>query len=191
MMLFTTLLVLPIFMAGCGKQPSSYTSSENSPSTPNSASNGGRKSEHALKELFEKATTAVLTIQHQEQFTKVKPLRNVRLVPTAKGLEIDATTSDPAVLLPEVSGDVVIAVTLDSPAETTVQLFYLRPGERSYSESESQKLHLNQGKNVVYFELTDPSRIGALRLDPGMAPGTYILESLVAKVILPAGSIGS
>lgn len=187
------LLVLSSFIAACGKQESGYASNKATPpAIPESDSTGERKSEYKLKELFERVPTAVLTIANQDQFAQVKALRNVRLVPEAKGLEIDATTNDPAVLLPEVSGDdVVIAVTLESPVETTVQLFYLRPGEKSYNESQSQKLHLNQGKNVVYFELTGPARIGALRLDPGMAPGTYLLESFVAKVISPAGNRGS
>ena len=78
-------------------------------------------------------------------------------------------------------------VVVESPATTEMQLFYLLPGQKSFTEPQSEKRPLRSGHNVVYFELPDPAWTGVLRLDPGMMPGVYLIRSIKAKTAPAAG----
>lgn len=114
-------------------------------------------------------------------------MRQAQLIPTGDKLRITATGEDPQVLLPPfIQGkQFIIQATIDSPADTFLQIYYLRSGQSTYTEAQSQKAPLAKGKNVVYLRFTAPNMVDPLRVDIGAAPGDYIIESMVARA-LPA-----
>lgn len=180
--LIAAVVVAGLSLAGCGKRHNTDASAQDPASRSQASANSGRKSEAQLETLFKSAGAASLSIGDQEGFARIKPIGNVTLTPQPEMLKIEASDRDPAVRLPGFAGGhAIVELKMESPADTTVQLFYLLPGQKSYSQTHSQELHVKAGKNVVYFELSDPSWIGALRLDPGMVPGEYLLESIKAK----------
>jgi hypothetical protein len=64
-----------------------------------------------------------------------------------------------------------------------IELFYLREGQTTYVGPQSILYRMNKGKNVVYFKLDQPDLTDPVRLDPGMAPGDYVIESVVARAL--------
>ena len=139
-----------------------------------------QKPQPVLEQMFTVSTNVVLSVKTSEQFAVIKPYDQAVLTIQPNGLKITAQGSDPAVLLPSFPTEEAVAeVIMDSPADTTFQLFYRLPGEIRYSQSSSINVPIKAGKNTVYVEL--PASIGVLRLDPGQVSGDYLLESLQVR----------
>ncbi len=177
--LIAMLLVSVLLVTGCGRRDDK-TANEKSTA---------RKSEALLERTFKAGGETVLTIENQEGFKQIKPIHNVVLTALPDALKIEATNNDPSVHLPKFSGGHdIVEVSVESPATTEMQLFYLLPGQRSFAQPQSEKRALKAGHNIAYFELPDPSWTGVLRLDPGMEPGVYLIKSIKVKAA-PAGGI--
>jgi hypothetical protein len=139
-----------------------------------------QKPQAELEQMFSSATGVLLSVKTSEQFAAIKPYNEASLTVQPNGLKIVAQGSDPAVLLPSFPSDEAIAeVIIDSPADTTFQLFYRLPGMANFSQSDSISVPIKAGKNTIYVHI--PAATGVLRLDPGMLPGEYLLESFQVK----------
>ena len=112
-----------------------------------------------------------------------KGLNDVQLVTDDKGLSVNATGTDPQLMLPEfeLSGNPIVKVVLVSPAATTMQLFYRTQSGLDYNEARSSSQSLESGENTVYLRVSGPDAAGALRLDPGAVAGNYLLKDLEAR----------
>ncbi len=178
--LIAVFVIVTLCLVGCGRRE------ERSASKPALAP---RHSEAQLERLFHAAGESALSIEDLEGFKQIKPVQNVHLTAESEGLKIEATNNDPSVHLPEFTGGHdIVEVVVESPATTEMQLFYLLPGQKSFTEPQSEKRPLRSGHNVVYFELPDPAWTGVLRLDPGMMPGVYLIRSIKAKTAPAAGT---
>ena len=145
-----------------------------------------QKPQPELAQMFSAAIGELSSVKTSEEFAKVRPYKHVSLSPQSDGLKITATGGDPALLLPPFRGERVIAeIVIDSPADTTLQLFYRFPGQASYHPVLTIKVPTKTGKNVIYAELPGPGRTAVLRLDPGEVSGEYVLRSFQAKRVSP------
>ena len=173
-------VIVTLSLVGCGRRE------ENSESKPTPSA---RQSEAQLQRMFMAAGESVLSIEDLEGFKQIKPVKNVQLTAESDALKIEATTDDPSVHLPEFAGGhQIVEVTVESPASTDMQLFYLLPGQKSFTQPQSEKRALKAGHNVVYFELPHPAWTGVLRLDPGMVSSLYLIKSVKAKVFPTGGT---
>lgn len=100
-------------------------------------------------------------------------------------LVVNATGGDSAIFLPPFAAGkrFLVQIILDSPADTAAQLFYLVSGQAAYTEARSQIVALTKGRNVVYFQVAEPNVVDPIRFDPGALPGTYTIESMVARAL--------
>jgi hypothetical protein len=155
------------------------------PSSPNPDS---RKSQTELAQMFRTARS-VISAKTSAELAKIKPYKNVDLTLEPNGLRVLATTGDPSILLPAFTGQrLIIEVSIKSPADSTVQLFYLLRGQRTYTFPQSLKQPVKAGDNLIYFVLPDLPEARPLRLDPGTAPGEYLIQSFEAKSVAATGT---
>ena len=140
-----------------------------------------------LATIFEATPGLLAEARTPAVFSQFRPVQQAQLIPTGDKLRITATGDDPQVLLPAfIQGkQFIIQATIDSPADTFVQMYYLRPGQTTYTEAQSQQAPLVKGRNVVYLRFTATGMVDPLRLDIGAARGDYVIESMVARA-LPA-----
>ena len=185
--LIALFVVATLSLAGCGKGEKK-TVAENA-ALGSKSGHDGRQSEAHLEQMFKAGGEPVLSIVDEKGFKEIKPVGNVHLTVEADDLKIEATNNDPSVRLPKFSGGHnIMEVSVESPATTEMQLFYLLPGQKSFTQPQSEKRTLKAGYNIAYFELPDPSWTGVLRLDPGMVPGVYLIKSIKVKAT-PAGGV--
>ena len=140
-----------------------------------------------MAQIYEKATAVLAEAKTSAVFSRFQAVKQAQLTPLADSLRITATGDDPQVLLPPfIQGrQFIIEATVESPADTVMQIYYLRRGQTAYTDAQSQSAALVKGKNVVYFRFTAPEMIDPLRLDIGAARGDYVVRSMIARV-LPA-----
>lgn len=104
------------------------------------------------------------------------------ILPEEGGLLLQATGSDPSVELTfdaETGGDpLLVRVSLISPAETLMQLFYATPDSPQFTEENKISKSIARGENNFLFRLPHPRTAGRIRFDPGAVPGRYLLKSL-------------
>lgn len=146
-----------------------------------------------LAAIYEASPALLAEARSPAVFSQFRPVQDVELMPTGDTLKVTATGPAPQMLLPAfIQGKrFIIKATLTSPAATQMQLFYLRKGQTSYSDAQSQVAQLVPGPNEVYFRFDAPDMTDPLRLDIGTAPGDYILESMVARVLTPPSAAGT
>lgn len=98
------------------------------------------------------------------------------------GILLQATGNDPSLELnfaAETGGDpLLVRLSLDSPQDTELELFYTTPETDEFSGGQKISRKIRRGENNLLFRLPHPRTAGRLRLDPGMAPGNYLLRSL-------------
>ena len=115
----------------------------------------------------------------------VKTLYQVVLEETTNGLLVKATDKDPQLLLPGsemLTGSnegVVLHVSIESPHETRMQLFYKTAKDPNYSEEKSTHVSLHKGLNQVDMLIMKHDVAGQLRLDPAETMGQYLIRKLV------------
>lgn len=175
-----SLLVLGAFaMAGCG--PSNDAMNAAPIAVPPQVE---------LMAAFGAAPETVFEAKTAADLIKIQASAQVTIVAVPKGLLVKASGADPQLLLPPfVEGNpCILQVAIDCPTETLIQLFYATRDHPGYSEQQSQRVSLQKGSNIVYFQLNQANLIDPLRLDPGEVPGAYVIERLVARTIPgPAG----
>jgi hypothetical protein len=66
-------------------------------------------------------------------------------------------------------------------------MFYKTREAIDYDKAPSSNRPLQPGENTVSLEVPVRTASGALRLDPGMAPGDYLLEELEVRALAETG----
>lgn len=119
------------------------------------------------------------------ELAKIKSNPQATLTPLDNGLKVTSSGDDPQLFLPPFAEgkQFILQVVIQSPVDTSAQLFFLSQGQSSYLEGQSYLIPLKPGKNVIYFRLDSPSLIDPLRFDPATHPGDYVIESITARAI--------
>lgn len=146
-----------------------------------------------LAAIYEASPALLAEARSPAVFSQFRPVQDVELMPTGDTLKVTATGPAPQMLLPAfIQGKrFIIKATVVSPVATQMRVFYLRRGQTTYSDAQSQTAELAPGSNEVYFRFDAPDMIDPLRLDIGAAPGDYILESMVARVLTTPSAAGT
>ena len=119
-----------------------------------------------------------LTAQPVEAFKAV----NAALTAEGGQLKLEATSDDPQIMLPplKVSGDVAFVLDLEAPVDTKLELFYQTREAPEFGAERVVAALLHRGRNQILIEVNESSLNGILRLDPGQAPGSYLIHSMTA-----------
>lgn len=122
-------------------------------------------------------------------FSRFSAVQQVQLTPVENRLRVTATGDDPRFLLPAfIQGkQFIIQATVESPADTAMQIYYLRRGQSTYTETQSQTAPLVTGTNTVYFRFEAPDMVDPMRVDIGNVAGAYTVIKMVARVLPSAG----
>jgi len=181
-------LLLAAAIFGCGPKEDTASNASgppaNSVSNPSpSTANARPASQPELAMKFEASTVTIFEARTADALANLKVLQQATLSKGANGLIVTASGIDPSLSLPPFIADkqAIVQVTIVSPVETPIQLFYITRDRPVPSEEQSQTVMLKPGSNVIYFQLSQPGLIDPLRLDPGAAPGQYVIESVVAR----------
>ncbi len=115
-------------------------------------------------------------------FAGLQIIRDVELDYLKNELLMKATGRDPHLQLPalrkEPKSELLVEIDIESPVDTTLQVFYLTRGERHYSEKYSVKKDIHEGRNEIRFSIHRKDVWGRLRLDPGGSAGLYRLYAM-------------
>jgi len=181
-------LLLAAAISGCGPKEDTASNAPgppaNSVSNPSaSTANAKPASQPELATKFDASTVTIFEARTADALANLKVLQQATLSKGANGLIVTASASDPSLSLPPFIADkqAIVQVTIVSPVETPIQLFYITRDRPAQSEEKSQTVMLKRGSNVIYFQLNQPGLIDPLRLDPGAASGQYVIESIVAR----------
>jgi hypothetical protein len=133
---------------------------------------------------FNASSEIIFEAKTSTDLAKCRALQQCELRPSDNGLKIVVTGTDAAILLPNfaIGKRFMLQVTIDSRAETGIQLFYMTRGDKTYHEGQAATYPLKKGKNVIYFKV-DQDVVDPLRLDPSFTPGEYTIESIIARSI--------
>jgi hypothetical protein len=190
----TLLAAVAILATGCEERPQSTaatdTTSSGTPATGSTATDlqaapAAPKTQEEIEQIFNSSTAPLAEARTPAVFSQFRPIQQAQLTPAGEMLRVTATGIDPQMLLPAfIQGKrFVVQATLESPADTLMQIFYLTQGQNEYTAAQSQKAQLVQGRNVVYLLFDVPNMIDPLRVDIGTAPGEYIVESMIARML--------
>ena len=140
-----------------------------------------------LKWEFDQSSQSLLNLGVDNQDKKIIPMNEAEIKADLQVLTVESQGDDPQLLLPVflngTARSAVLKLTIDSPVNTEAQLFYITRDMESYTEQTSLQKKITMGINVLYFFLPTDEMIGAVRLDPGKAPGTYRLAELEVRAI--------
>jgi hypothetical protein len=139
-----------------------------------------------LVDIFH-ASTQVLLDGKMTGFKDFSALNQGTLNVSERGLEISALGTDVQVQLPQISlgpgQKAILRVDLEAPADTGLQLFYRPEGATAYNNYPMDRF-VRRGSNTLYFELSQAETAGgALRLDPGMVPGPYLMTHFELRLV--------
>lgn len=172
-------------MAGCdpaNDAPGGESVLQPAPSTVTTASDA---SQEELEAEFNSSRAILAEAKTQAVFSQFKAGQQVQLTSGWNNLTIQATGDDPQFHLPAFAAGrhFIIQVMVKSPADTLMQMYYLRHGQSEYNGDQMRTCRLKQGENVVYFQFGVPDIIDPIRVDIGLVPGAYVVESMVARGI--------
>lgn len=78
-------------------------------------------------------------------------------------------------------GDTLVHLDLDSPASTTLEMWYRFAGDSEYKRRNSLRAQVRAGRNQIYLRLNQPGLEGALMFRPGGELGKYVLHGFEAR----------
>ena len=142
-----------------------------------------------LEQAFIASKEILLSSETTNTLAETSPLNQAQLTLEGKTLRITATGTDPQILLPPFShgnrGGVLVRIDIAAPTDTGFQVFYLPTGVSDYREHVLNR-SLHHGRNIVYFFLSDSQLAGGpVRIDPGMAPGDYVITKIEVRAVSP------
>lgn len=125
----------------------------------------------------------------KEGLGPVHPLHDCKIEKLNQGLQIQAVGVDPQVEIgPFTFHDkhrYVLKISLDTPADTVLEVFFTRSTRRYYDPKDSLAKAIRKGANDIYFFLPNPSgSLEHVRIDPGACPGNYLVKEIAIKEIL-------
>ncbi len=131
----------------------------------------------------------MIEVHSDEIWNKFWAAKDAVLTTGDDRLHIEAKGDDPGIILPGASGatqypkGLMIELEIESPTETTAQLFYLTNWQTKYTNLHSQIVPLAPGQNIIYFKVDHPRLVPPLRFDPGTAAGVYIVSCMGIKAL--------
>ena len=138
-----------------------------------------------LAKRFAQSTDVLLRLNAENGFSSLMETHDADIVPDKDGFLVDATGNDPFLVLSFDTGvergPLMAEVSITSPRETMMQVFYTTEEEKSFASSRQVSVKLTKGKSSVLFRLPHPETAGKIRLDPGIGQGEYKLHSLIIK----------
>ena len=145
------------------------------------------KSQAQLEADFNSSRAIIGEAKAQAVFSQFKAGHQVQLSSGWDTLKVHATGDDPQFFLPPFGAGrrFIIEAVVQSPADTIMQIYYLRTGQNQYNGDQVRTSVLKEGRNTVYFELDAPDLIDPLRVDIGTVPGHYVVESMIARGLPP------
>ncbi len=137
---------------------------------------------------FERSSSVVLLLNHWKNTMGIQSRdQATTLEYDGSYLRVFAEDNDPYFILPEIKladeQSSIIKISLDSSVETNFKLYYQTRKQENYSEEQVFNKKVEQGKNLVYFQLPGNEITGKIRIDPGAAPGEYTLNSIEIRKI--------
>lgn len=100
-------------------------------------------------------------------------------------IQIPLDSGEDLVLLPAFPfaehGDTLVHLELDSPASTTLEMWYRFAGDSEYKRRNSIRAQVKSGRNHIYLRLNQPGLEGALLVRPGGEFGKYVLRAFEAR----------
>lgn len=133
-----------------------------------------------LAAAFDESADSVWVARDAATFGEFKPLQDVELSATPGGLAVKTTGPDPSVLLPEFDATqpVIVRLVITSPSGDRAAALLQSRGQTDHAQAYSHSHPLTAGPNTIYLEHNESGTTGPLRLDPGMAPGAYLLQEI-------------
>ncbi len=124
----------------------------------------------------------------REISNKIVPIHQCVANELSDGFEINALDSDPQIQIGPLSlhsgTPHILKVSLESPANTTLEVFFRRSTRRNYTAEDSVAKRIRRGTNEVYFFLPGPPEsLEFIRIDPGASPGRYLVKEIAIKEI--------
>jgi hypothetical protein len=108
-------------------------------------------------------------------------------------ISLTAKTNDPCIGITKLPvkkrSSHAIIIRLTVPKDTVIQLFYQTKVSPFFTESQSISKELKKGENKVIFFYQKTDFNGNLRLDPGNAPGIYLIHEIKLKSSIPLSKI--
>ena len=135
---------------------------------------------HAAREEFQSLPTALLALTGED--IAMLQATNARIEKGDASTALLAGNDDPQLLaelpLTVAGGGGVLRIKLESPAATTLQVFYGRGPEKGFVERDSLTWPLARGTNDIFLRLPESAVFDRLRIDPGKKAGRYTLLRL-------------
>jgi len=139
--------------------------------------------QYILNKHFRQSSDVLLRVDGERGQESLGEVHDLDFRPGQDGLLLLAAGDDPSA---EISFDaaangepLLVRLSLVSPADTVMQIFYTTPGSPVFSAQHEFSRAIRQGENDLLFRLPHPQTGGRLRFDPGMVRGEYLLRSLV------------
>jgi hypothetical protein len=137
---------------------------------------------------FQRSSSSFLLLDTPDSLLRIEPLHDVRIEKQSNQVVLHSSGEDPIVLLPEFTcrdaRSMVLRLEIKSPEKTEVQIFYRTRDQDWFTEGLSFRREIEKGENSVYFQLPADEIVGKVRLDPGKAPGDYIIHSLEFRAVV-------
>ena len=177
--------IIGLTLIACGPRTDETTVSPSGRS-PTAGGSLAQASQTDLAAAFGAASETVFQMRTGDELIG-QPGQQISLSTSADGLRVTATGNDPQMILPRFAEgkQLIFKFVIQSPAQTTLQLYYPLLGSPSYTEAQSCVFPLAAGRNVGYCALSSPAIGAPIRLDVGSVAGEYVLEDLTARVLLP------
>jgi hypothetical protein len=136
---------------------------------------------------FNASAQSVLLLDAHNRFAGILPLSDVTLTEEDGTLLALSSGGDPALALPACAfargKRHVLRLSLSYASEDELQVFYGTRAQRHWSEAQSVKAIVRQGRGDVFVELAAAGLAGPLRLDPGRGVGEYRIHSVEARAV--------
>jgi len=136
---------------------------------------------------FVQSKMPILSLLDHRGFKRIQRVNQVDLMIEPDKLSVKASGGDPQMLLPEFrsgnSPSGVMRVEMQSPVNTTAQIYYKTKKSPNFSENNSVKINVKKGSNNLYFFLPLDEIINSVRFDPGKRKGSYKIQSIEIKGI--------
>ncbi len=140
-----------------------------------------------LEYEFQRSSQSLLLLDTPDRLLRIQPVHDVRIEKQSNQAVLHSSGEDPIVLLPEFTcrnaKSMVLRLEIKSPEKTETQIFYRTKYQYWFTEALSFRKGIEQGENIVYFQLPADEIVGQVRLDPGKVPGDYIIRSLEFRSI--------
>jgi hypothetical protein len=138
------------------------------------------------RRLFEKSGEVLWRLSAATPaVAKFTPLEQATIFERQGGIVLRAIGTDPSLLLPDLPlgncSFVVLRMELTSPAATRALVAWETEKTQGFTPLHSIESPLVSGRNTIFMAIPAQGLKGRLRLQPGRAPGEYVLHSFEVR----------